>query len=126
MNGELFIKNWYRLIDGKADVAELEAKCHRERLVVDFPKNRMNFEEFCEWYRGQCRDYNGCHELHTIKVTENEREIVIESEITWRAKTVAGNQDVTMWPNVTIKLDWDPGSDEYRVFYYGCVPRYPK
>ena len=113
-----FIREWYRRIDSKTDFSALEEMTVGEEIIVDFPNNPLDFDGFRRWYEGQCRDYTGEHCIHSVRVTEEKNAIVIFSEITWRAKDMAGQQ-ITLYPNVTLKLR----PETRRIFYYGCVDR---
>ena len=113
-----FIREWYRRIDSKTDFSALEEMTVGEEIIVDFPNNPLDFDGFRRWYEGQCRDYTGEHCIHSVRVTEEKNAIVIFSEITWRAKDMAGQQ-ITLYPDVTLKLR----PETRRIFYYGCVDR---
>ncbi len=117
--GEAFIRQWYRMIDGKAPFEEIERLTIGEALVVDFPNNPLDLQGFRGWYNAQCRDFTGAHELHSIRVSlADDGALVIFSEITWNALNLTGRK-ITMRPNVTLRLT--PVSR--KVFYYGCVDR---
>ena len=113
-----FIREWYRRIDSKTDFSALEEMTVGEEIIVDFPNNPLDFDGFRRWYEGQCRDYTGEHCIHSVRATEEKNAIVIFSEITWRAKDMAGQQ-ITLYPDVTLKLR----PETRRIFYYGCVDR---
>lgn len=113
-----FIREWYRRIDSKTDFSALEEMTVGEEIIVDFPNNPLDFDGFRRWYEGQCRDYTGEHCIHNVRATEEKNAIVIFSEITWRAKDMAGQQ-ITLYPDVTLKLR----PETRRIFYYGCVDR---
>lgn len=113
-----FIREWYRRIDGKTDFSALEEMTVGEELVVDFPNNLLDFDGFRRWYEGQCRDFTGEHCIHSVRAAEEGNAVVIFSEITWRARNRAGQQ-ITLYPNVTLKLR----PESRKIFYYGCVDR---
>ena len=115
-----FIREWYRRIDSKTDFSALEEMAVGEEIIVDFPNNPLDFDGFRRWYEGQCREYTGEHCIHSVRATEEKNAIVIFSEITWRAKDMAGQQ-ITLYPDVTLKLR----PESRRIFYYGCVDRVP-
>lgn len=117
--GEAFIRGWYRRIDAKVPFEEIAADTAGEGMTVDFPGNPLDFGGFKSWYEGQCRDFTGRHEIHTIKVSGDEQKLEIFSEITWNADRTDGGT-LTLYPNVTLKLAWDDG---WKVRYYGCVDR---
>lgn len=113
-----FIREWYRRIDSKTPFPRLEEMTVGEEIIVDFPNNPLNFDGFRRWYEGQCRDFTGEHCIHSVRATQGENELVIFSEITWRARSNAGEQ-ITLYPNVTLKLR----PESRKIFYYGCVDR---
>ena len=117
--GEAFIREWYGKIDAKVPFEEIAARTVGQALTVDFPGNPLDFSGFKNWYEGQCRDFTGRHNLHSVKVSGAEREMEIFSEITWEARDTGGGA-LTLYPNVTLRLVWDEG---WKVSYYGCVDR---
>lgn len=117
--GEAFIRGWYGRIDAKVPFEEIAADTTGQSLTVDFPGNPLDFGGFRTWYEGQCRDFTGRHEIHTVKVTGNEHKMEIFSEITWNADKADGGR-LTLYPNVTLKLVRDNG---WKVDFYGCVDR---
>lgn len=116
---EELVRSWYALIDAKADFGEIAARTAGQELTVDFPGNPLDFEGFKMWYQGQCRDYNGSHEIHSIQVTEEENLLVTFARITWTAACRQGGT-VVLYPDVTIKWKQDNG---WKAVYYGCVDR---
>lgn len=117
--GEAFIRGWYEMIDAKAPFEAIAARTAGPGLTVDFPGNPLDFDGFKGWYEGQCRDFTGKHQIHSVKVFGDERELVIFSEITWTARKAEGGT-LSLYPNVTLKLTWDDG---WKVMFYGCVDR---
>ena len=117
--GEAFIRDWYGRIDAKAPFEEIADRTTGEALTVDFPGNPLDFAGFKCWYEGQCRDFTGKHNLHTIRVSGTDQKMEFFSEITWEANRAEGGT-LTLYPNVTLRLVWDDG---WKVSYYGCVDR---
>ena len=117
--GEAFIRGWYARIDAKVPFEEIVGDTAGESLIVDFPGNPLDFCGFKSWYEGQCRDFTGRHQLHTVRVSGSDTEMEIFSEITWTAEKTEGGT-LTLYPNVTLRLVKDGG---WKVCYYGCVDR---
>ncbi len=117
--GEEFIKNWYRLMDGKAPIEALLSLTAGEALQVDFPGNPLDLAGFAAWYQGQCQKFTGQHILHSVKTERKNGELVIFGEVTWRAMDSDG-KEIALFPNVTLRLREEDG---LKVYYYGCRDR---
>ena len=120
-NGKHVIKRGQQMIDSKVAFDELSRYVDRNKLVVDFPNNRMDYEGFQKWYENQSNSFTGVHNIHEIKVWKEGNEIVIFAPITWVAYDREG-KTVMLYPDVTIRVD----KDSHLVVFYGCTDRNEK
>ena len=103
-----FAVAWYRMIDDHTPVLNLIQRAS-EDLIVDFPGNSLSLEAYVEWYTQDIRsNFNGKHEIHTIRTEVGPDQATVFMEITWTAETwtppAAHSQHVCLKPNVTLTL----------------------
>ena len=103
-----FAKEWYAAIDRHEPVLTLIQKASPD-LVVKFPGSELDLLAYSKWYSEDIyKNFNGCHEIHSMKVSKTEEGMEVYMEITWRASTWTPpepkSQTVCLKPNVTLGL----------------------